>query len=187
MFGSLPQKKRDDTQYTQKYPEIPENKKDTRKYPIIYFNTPTRPEPDPLPGIFSNTRPDPTRCWKTLPVGHCPRDSGPVNYTWWTGVGARDAYAFKHYVECDAKNDDDCGRGWPVVSDYPLPFEQFYFRGAYSWWLWLYLVCAYALYGMSVVCQSVLDDQWMYQCRPFIIMSHLWLNIPFHRTEHSPF
>ena len=44
---------------TQEYPEIPESKKDTRKYPIIYFNTPTRPEPDPLPGIFSNTRPDP--------------------------------------------------------------------------------------------------------------------------------
>ena len=39
-------------------PEIPESKKDTWKYPIVYFNTPTRPEPDPLPGIFSNTRPD---------------------------------------------------------------------------------------------------------------------------------
>ena len=44
---------------TQEYPEIPESKKDTRKYPILYFNTPTRPEPDPLPGIFSI--PDPTR------------------------------------------------------------------------------------------------------------------------------
>ena len=44
---------------TQEYPEIPESKKDTRKYPTVYFNTPTRPEPDPLPGIFSNTRPDP--------------------------------------------------------------------------------------------------------------------------------
>ena len=44
-----------------KYPELPESKKDTRKYPIVFFNTPTRPEPDPLPGIFSNTRPDPTR------------------------------------------------------------------------------------------------------------------------------
>ena len=44
---------------TQEYPEIPESKKDTRKYPLVYFNTPTRPEPDPLPGIFSNTRPDP--------------------------------------------------------------------------------------------------------------------------------
>ena len=42
-----------------KYPEIPESKKDTRKYPIINFNTPTRPEPDPLPNILSNTRPDP--------------------------------------------------------------------------------------------------------------------------------
>ena len=59
-------KKRDDIQFsreiprnTQEYPEIPESKKDTRKYPIVYFNTPTRPEPDPLPGIFSNTRPDP--------------------------------------------------------------------------------------------------------------------------------
>ena len=31
---------------TQKYltnPEIPESKKDTRKYPIVYFDTPTRP------------------------------------------------------------------------------------------------------------------------------------------------
>ena len=41
------------------YPEIPESKKDTRKYPIVFFDTPTRPEPDPLPGVFSNTRPDP--------------------------------------------------------------------------------------------------------------------------------
>ena len=41
------------------YPEIPGNKKDTRIYLIVYFDTPTRPEPDPLPGILSNTRPDP--------------------------------------------------------------------------------------------------------------------------------
>ena len=40
-------------------PEVPERKKDTRKYPIVFFDTPTRPEPDPLPGILSNTRPDP--------------------------------------------------------------------------------------------------------------------------------
>ena len=43
--------------YTRKYPaypEIPENKRDTRKYPIVYFNTPTRPEPS----IFTNTRLD---------------------------------------------------------------------------------------------------------------------------------
>ena len=53
-----------------KYPEILESKKDTRKYPIVFFDTPTRPEPDPLPGILSNTRPDPTRYWKTLPAGH---------------------------------------------------------------------------------------------------------------------
>ena len=59
MFRSPPPKKRENIRYTQKYPEIPDSKKDTRKYPIIYFNTPTRPEPDPLPGIFSNTRPDP--------------------------------------------------------------------------------------------------------------------------------
>ena len=44
---------------TRKYPKIPERKKDTRKYLIVFFNTPTRPEPDPLPGILSNTRPDP--------------------------------------------------------------------------------------------------------------------------------
>ena len=54
-----------------KYPKIPESKRDTRKYPIAYFDTPTRPEPDPIPGILSNTRPDPTRYWKTLPAGHC--------------------------------------------------------------------------------------------------------------------
>ena len=50
------------TRHTQKYPkylEIPESKKDTQKYPIVYFNTPTRPEPELLSGIFSNTRPDP--------------------------------------------------------------------------------------------------------------------------------
>ena len=50
------------TQHTRKYPkylEIPKSKKDTRKYPIVFFVTPTRPEPDPLPGILSNTRPDP--------------------------------------------------------------------------------------------------------------------------------
>ena len=72
--------KKEDIQYTQKYleipentheyPELPESKKDTRIYPIVYFSTLTRPEPDPLPGIFSNTWPDPTRYWKTLPVGH---------------------------------------------------------------------------------------------------------------------
>ena len=44
-----------------KYPEIPERKKDTRKYPIVFFDTPTRPEPDPLPGILPITRPDPTQ------------------------------------------------------------------------------------------------------------------------------
>ena len=42
-----------------KYPKIPESKTDTRKYPIVFFDTPTRPGPDPLPGILSNTRPDP--------------------------------------------------------------------------------------------------------------------------------
>ena len=53
-----------------RYPEIPESKKGTRKYPIIFFDTPTRPEPDPLPGILSNTRPDPIlknpTCWALL-------------------------------------------------------------------------------------------------------------------------
>ena len=42
-----------------RYPEIPESKKGTRKYPIVFSNTPTRPEPVPLPGILSNTQPDP--------------------------------------------------------------------------------------------------------------------------------
>ena len=50
---------------TQEYPENPKNtrkywivKKIPKKYLVIYFNTPTRPEPDPLPGIFFNTGPD---------------------------------------------------------------------------------------------------------------------------------
>ena len=53
------------------YPEIPESKKDTRKYPIVIFDTPTRPDPDPLPGILSNPRPDPTRpdIEKPYPLG----------------------------------------------------------------------------------------------------------------------
>ena len=50
------------------YPKIPESKKGTRKYPIVFFDTPGF---DPLPGILSNTRPDPTRYWKSLPAGHC--------------------------------------------------------------------------------------------------------------------
>ena len=60
---------------TRKDPEIPESKKDTRKCPIVYFITLTWPKPDPLPGIFSNTRPDLTQYWKTLPVGHCSQET----------------------------------------------------------------------------------------------------------------
>ena len=40
------------------YAEMPESKKDTWKYLILYFDTPTRPEPELLSGILSNTRPD---------------------------------------------------------------------------------------------------------------------------------
>ena len=40
------------------YPKIPESQKDTWKYLIVYFDTPTRPEPELLSGILSNTRPD---------------------------------------------------------------------------------------------------------------------------------
>ena len=40
------------------YPEIPERKKDTRKYQIVFFDTLTRPDPAPLPSVLSNTRPD---------------------------------------------------------------------------------------------------------------------------------
>ena len=49
------------------YLEILERKKDTRKYPIVFFHTLTRPEPDPLPRILFNTQPDPIlknpTCW----------------------------------------------------------------------------------------------------------------------------
>ena len=38
-----------------------------RKYPIAFFDTPTRPELDQLPGILSNTRPD--QVLKNLPPG----------------------------------------------------------------------------------------------------------------------
>ena len=44
---------------THQYPEIPESKEITRKYPIVYFNTTTQPKPDLLPGISSYNRPDP--------------------------------------------------------------------------------------------------------------------------------
>ena len=46
-----------------KYPEIPERKKDTQKYPIVFFHPPTQPEPDPNPTrypVFCPI-PDPTR------------------------------------------------------------------------------------------------------------------------------
>ena len=46
------------TQKYPTYPEIPENTRKKEKYPIIFFDTLTRPEPDPLPGILFNTRPD---------------------------------------------------------------------------------------------------------------------------------
>ena len=42
-------------------PDIPGNTQKKKRYPEIpdrIFDTPTRPEPDPLPGILSNTRPD---------------------------------------------------------------------------------------------------------------------------------
>ena len=35
-----------------KYLGMTESTKGARKYPIIYFNSPTRPEPDPLPVFF---------------------------------------------------------------------------------------------------------------------------------------
>ena len=68
---------RENTRHTRKYPEIPESKKDTWKYPIIFFDTPTRPEPDPLPGILSNTRPD---IEKPYPLGTAPGD--PLQQIW---------------------------------------------------------------------------------------------------------
>ena len=55
-----------------KYLEIPESKRDTQKYPIVFFDTPTWPEPDPIPGILSNTRPD---IEKPYPLGTV---SGPT-------------------------------------------------------------------------------------------------------------
>ena len=46
------------TLHTRKYPEIPESKKDTRKYPIVFFDTPTRPEPATRYFVQYPTRPD---------------------------------------------------------------------------------------------------------------------------------
>ena len=44
-----------------KYPEIPESKKDTQKYPIVFFDTPTRPGTRPATRYFVQypTWPDP--------------------------------------------------------------------------------------------------------------------------------
>ena len=48
----------ENTQHTRKYPKV---KKDTWKYPIVFFDTLTRPEPDPATRYFVHypTRPDP--------------------------------------------------------------------------------------------------------------------------------
>ena len=65
-------KKRDDIQYTQKYPEIPRN---TRKYPRVKkIPENTRPYISLFHSYPTRTRyffQYPTRYWKTLPVGHC--------------------------------------------------------------------------------------------------------------------
>ena len=37
---------------TQEYPQLPKSKKDTQKYQIVYFNTPTRPDPTRYPVFF---------------------------------------------------------------------------------------------------------------------------------------
>ena len=56
-----------------KYPEIPERKKDTRKYPIVFLTL--LPDPNPTRYPVFCPLPDPTRYWKTLPAGHWVRDS----------------------------------------------------------------------------------------------------------------
>ena len=75
MFGSLPQKKEMISNFPQKYPEIPRN---TRKYPRVkkipentrsYILT-LLPDPNPTRYPVFFLIPDPTRYWKTLPVGH---------------------------------------------------------------------------------------------------------------------
>ena len=68
-----------DPRNTRKYPEIseiPESKKDTRKYPFVYFDTPTRPEPNPLPIFFPIPDPilkNPTRWALVLSLLWCRR------------------------------------------------------------------------------------------------------------------
>ena len=49
-----------------KYPDIPERKKDTWKYPIVFLDTATRTRP--ATRYFVQY---PTRYWKTLPAGYC--------------------------------------------------------------------------------------------------------------------
>ena len=60
------------TRHTWKYPKYLKVKKMPENNLIVYFDTPTRPEPDPLPGILSITRPDPIlknpTCWALLPA-----------------------------------------------------------------------------------------------------------------------
>ena len=73
IFGSLPTKKQmifNIPYNTLKYLDLPESKKDIRKYSIVHFNTPAPPKPDSLPGIsLFFPIPDPI-LKKNLPVGH---------------------------------------------------------------------------------------------------------------------
>ena len=87
----------ENTRHTRKYPEIPESKKDTWKYLIVYFVTHTRPEPNPLPGIFRI--PDPTR-----PNIEKPYLLGTVRWgerECWSGISAQQIQRKKNSQSCE--------------------------------------------------------------------------------------
>ena len=96
---------------TQEYWEIPESKNDSQKYPIVYLISPTRPEPDQLPGICFNTR--------LALVSNC--------YSWKTWWSSHDKY-FSHHLYGAAQNDLKTlvvvNHGFNFVGNYHRPIWQ---------------------------------------------------------------
>ena len=64
------------------YPEIPESKKGTRKYPIIFSDTPTRPATRYF--VQYPTRPD---IEKPYPLGTGPEEDGDYKSKGWSASG----------------------------------------------------------------------------------------------------
>ena len=94
------------TRYTRRYPE---NTRNSRKYLKIKkipgntwsYNLTLLPKFDPILGILSRTRPDPTRYWKTLPAGH-----------WWEPARRFSLLIFLHISVLTMFMMENLGREW---------------------------------------------------------------------------